>query len=292
MSDIFISYANEDHDRVLPLVSALEKAGWSLFWDKYIPAGRTWRRIIGSEIQACRSVLVVWTKTSITSEWVLEEAETGKRRRILIPVLLDDVEPPFGFGNIQAANLAAWKGDTTSPTFSRLVADIANIVGTAPTEERVRQLVRKRSEPQAQPKAEEENQRRIDQEANRARLRLAPKDVSVFERLAGSDRRRLYAGGVVIVVIGLAVMAFWLFFPFGSKDADVNNTAQVATKVQEHIKTAGAYHDRGEYSTALAELAKAKSLDPSNKAVQAELERTKKACLAEQRIVLTSLRCD
>jgi hypothetical protein len=153
------------------------------------------------------------------------------------------------------------------------------------------ELVRKRSEHQVQPEAEEENQRRIDQEANRARPRLAPQDVSVFERLAGSARR-LYAGGAVIVVIGLTVMTFWFVAPFGGKDADVNNAAQVATKVEEYIKAAGAYHDRGEYSAALAELAKAKSLDPSNKAVQAELERTKKACLAEQKIGSTSLRCD
>jgi hypothetical protein len=43
--------------------------------------------------------------------------------------------------------------------------------------------------------------------------------------------------------------------------------------------------------TALAELAKAKSLDPANEVVQAELERTKKACLMERKIGLTTLRC-
>jgi hypothetical protein len=80
MSDIFISYASEERDRVLPLVSALEKTGWSIFWDRTIPAGKTWRQVIGSEIRACRSVLVIWTKNSVTSEWVLEEAETGKRK--------------------------------------------------------------------------------------------------------------------------------------------------------------------------------------------------------------------
>ena len=72
-------------------------------------------------------------------------------------------------------------------------------------------------------------------------------------------------------------------------EADV---AQVATKIQEYIKAAGSYRDRGEYSPALAELAKAKSLDPANKALQGELESTTKACLAEQRIVLTNLRCE
>ena len=70
------------------------------------------------------------------------------------------------------------------------------------------------------------------------------------------------------------------------------DAAQVASKVQEHIKTAGSYRDRGEYLPALAELAKAKSLDPANYAVKSELETTTKACLAEQRIVLTNLRCE
>ena len=50
-----------------------------------------------------------------------------------------------------------------------------------------------------------------------------------------------------------------------------------ATKVEEYIRTAIFYRDRKEYSGALAELAKAKSLDPANKVVLAELERTKEA---------------
>jgi len=74
-----------------------------------------------------------------------------------------------------------------------------------------------------------------------------------------------------------------------SAKADV---AQVATKIQEHIKAAGSYRDRGDYSPALAELTKAKSLDPANQAVLSELESTTKACLAEQRIVLANLRCE
>ena len=428
MSDIFISYASQERDRVLPLVSALERTGWSIFWDRTIPAGKTWRQVIGSEIRTCRSVLVVWTENSVTSEWVLEEAETGKRKGILIPVLLDNVEPPFGFGNIQAANLTAWSGDSSSPTFTHLVADIATILGPAPTavkeveerrsleaevqrkaeEEGFRQRESQRSEEDARRQAEKENQRRIEQEAARARLpeeeripseleqarKESPaasqraqerQDASVPERFRRTDRRRLYAGGAAVIVIGVAVIAFWFFGVAGTKDADVKkivslgiqgkrqlnigektvlrvggrfsdgsetavtknldwhssedavvavsqdgqvearkdgfaditvryegiasppltlivggvsqaaavtDVGQVATKIQEHIKAAGSYRDRGEYSPALAELAKAKSLDPANKALQGELESTTKACLAEQRIVLTNLRCE
>jgi hypothetical protein len=72
----------------------------------------------------------------------------------------------------------------------------------------------------------------------------------------------------------------------------IEDKAGTVNKIQEHIRMAGSYRDQGEYSTALAELAKAKSLDPVNKTVQNELESTKKACLAEQRRGLTKSRCE
>lgn len=46
MSDIFISYANEDRARAQILAAALEAQGWSTFWDRTIPTGKTWREII------------------------------------------------------------------------------------------------------------------------------------------------------------------------------------------------------------------------------------------------------
>jgi serine/threonine protein kinase len=68
--------------------------------------------------------------------------------------------------------------------------------------------------------------------------------------------------------------------------------AAVAARVDELIVTAQKALDRGDYSVALGELAKAKTLDGTNKTVQTEFERTQKACLAEQRIGLTKLKCD
>ena len=182
MSDIFISYASEDVDRVRPLVSALENTAWSVFWDRTIPAGKTWRQFIGAEIQGCRSVVVIWTQNSVNSEWVQEEAEIGKRRKILVPGLLDKVEPPFGFGGIQAANLVAWQGENLSPAFTRLVADIAVVLGPAPAaakesverrrleaeerrgaeENRLREGERQRVEEEARRRGREENQRRVE----------------------------------------------------------------------------------------------------------------------------------
>jgi len=40
MSDIFISYAREDVEKVQKLALVLEGKGWDVFWDRSIPTGQ------------------------------------------------------------------------------------------------------------------------------------------------------------------------------------------------------------------------------------------------------------
>jgi serine/threonine protein kinase len=64
------------------------------------------------------------------------------------------------------------------------------------------------------------------------------------------------------------------------------------TKIQDHIRVAKNLRERGEYADASKELLKARAIDPSNKEVEAEMERTKKACDAERAILgRTDLKC-
>jgi hypothetical protein len=132
MADIFISYAREDQARIRGLVSALEEQGWSVFWDRRIPAGKTWQSYIGRALSDAKCVIVAWSQHSITSDWVIEEANDGKKRGLLIPVLLDPVEPPLGFRGIQAADLNDWKPGSSSLSFDQLIQDIAGVAGGKP----------------------------------------------------------------------------------------------------------------------------------------------------------------
>ena len=132
MADIFISYANEDRPRVTPFAKALEDQGWSVFWDRTIPAGKTWRQVIGDALENARSVIVAWSETSVDSRWVQEEADRGLERNILIPILIDNVKPPLGFGAIQAADLISWEPTQTSPEFEKLISDLSAILGPSP----------------------------------------------------------------------------------------------------------------------------------------------------------------
>ncbi len=124
MSDIFLSYTSEDRDRLRPLVKEFEDQGWSVFWDRKIPVGQTWRNIIGREIRDCLSIVVVWSQASVQSQWVMEEAEEGKRRKILFPVTVDGATPPFGFGSIQSADFTDWEGGADHPGYKLLIGDL------------------------------------------------------------------------------------------------------------------------------------------------------------------------
>ncbi len=133
MADIFISYAREDETRVQHLAHCLEEQGWSVFWDRRIPAGQTWRSYIGHALSEASCVIVAWTHHSIASRWVIEEADEGLQRGILVPVLFEAVKPPLGFGPIQAADLTDWHPGSFSPRFEQFIQDIKAVLGATPT---------------------------------------------------------------------------------------------------------------------------------------------------------------
>ncbi len=123
MPDIFISYAHEDMERVRPIVKELEKR-WSVFWDRKIPPGKTWENSIGKALEESPCVLVVWSHSSVQSDWVKEEADVARKRDTLVPLFLDMVEPPMGFRRIHAADLSDWKNNKAHQGFQLLLGAI------------------------------------------------------------------------------------------------------------------------------------------------------------------------
>jgi TIR domain len=127
--DVFLSYAREDDVRARELAAALEQRGLTVFWDREVPPGQTWPSSIGAALASARCVVVAWSRHSIASQWVLEEASEGKDRNVLVPVLFETVPLPFGFRAIQAANLIDWEPGRASPAFDGLLSAVQRIVG-------------------------------------------------------------------------------------------------------------------------------------------------------------------
>lgn len=134
MADIFISYASENRVKVATLVRLLESAQWSVWWDQEIEGGRKWTHDIEDALGAARCVLVLWSRASIVSDWTLREAEVGLKRNVLLPALLEPVDPPVGFTEIQATRLTAWLGDERSFELRPLLSRVSTLVGGDPPE--------------------------------------------------------------------------------------------------------------------------------------------------------------
>jgi TolB-like protein/ketosteroid isomerase-like protein len=131
MSDIFLSYAAEDRDRTRPLVQALESCGWSVWWDRTILPSERWEDVIEKALGGARCLLVVWSKMSVTSDWVKNEVEEAKSLgKVIFPVLVDDVKPPFAYRHIQAARLIAWRGNQDDEEFRKLALVMTEKLGT------------------------------------------------------------------------------------------------------------------------------------------------------------------
>jgi membrane-associated phospholipid phosphatase len=120
MADIFISYSRQDLPRARHIEHALSQCGWSVFWDRDLLPGEGYRRAIERELKDARCVIVLWSRTSVESEWVIDEAESGKQNERLVSVLIDDVEMPLGFRQLQAARLIDWTGPAAETEFQLL----------------------------------------------------------------------------------------------------------------------------------------------------------------------------
>jgi uncharacterized membrane protein YhaH (DUF805 family) len=119
MPDVFISYAREDRGRAEQISRGLAMLGLDAFWDTDIPPGQTWADYIEAKLAQCKAVVVLWSEHSTKSQWVREEARLGRDKAKLIPARLDASTPPFGFGEVQAADLGAWHGETNHPEWLR-----------------------------------------------------------------------------------------------------------------------------------------------------------------------------
>lgn len=139
MADVFVSYKAEDRRRVRPLVEALESDGLSVWWDAQIGGGDEWRRSIEQQLDGAKCVLVVWSRRSTAAEgrFVRDEASRAMERGVYLPVRIDNVRLPLGFGETQALSLTGWKGKRDDGRFQAVLGAVRAIVAGKPHEHHV-----------------------------------------------------------------------------------------------------------------------------------------------------------
>lgn len=97
---VFVSYAREDLELVHGLVNLLAVYGYRGWWDRHIASGAAVADRIEQALTAAVAVVVIWSPSSIKSDWVAWEANQADKQGKLVPVApvgfdLRDVRPPF-----------------------------------------------------------------------------------------------------------------------------------------------------------------------------------------------------
>src|SRR3569833_1316688 len=89
MAGVFLSYDRDDTEKARPIAVALEKAGHSVWWDLHVRGGAQFSKVIEEALKTADAVVVLWSKQSIESAWVRDEAAAGRGTGRLVPVALD-----------------------------------------------------------------------------------------------------------------------------------------------------------------------------------------------------------
>ena len=113
MSDIFISYKREEQPEAKKIANALEREGWSVWWDPKLRAGDDFDKIIEAVLNESRCVIVLWSEKSLASDYVRAEASEAMEQKKFVPVAIENVNLPFRFKRFHTPKLLNWDGSNS-----------------------------------------------------------------------------------------------------------------------------------------------------------------------------------
>jgi len=101
--------------------------GLDVWWDRELLAGDDYRKKTAGVIDRAPVTIVVWSRRSVDSEWVVGEASAARARKTLLPVTIDGVMPPLDFRSFNTITMSDWAPGDALP--AALVSAIGARVG-------------------------------------------------------------------------------------------------------------------------------------------------------------------
>jgi TolB-like protein/tetratricopeptide (TPR) repeat protein len=127
---LFLSYSRQDESSARRLAAALERAGYTVWWDALIEGGTAYSQSIADALETAEAVIVLWSRHSIGSDWVKDEAAQGRERHRLIPLSIDGTQPPLGFRQYQVIDFSHWRGRGNAPEIAAIERAIGAALGS------------------------------------------------------------------------------------------------------------------------------------------------------------------
>lgn len=105
---IFFSYSRDDSEFVLELAKTLRNAGATVWLDQLdIKPGSRWDRSIETALEKSNTLLVILSKSSVSSQNVLDEVSYAlEENKKVVPVLLESCDIPFRLRRLQFADFS------------------------------------------------------------------------------------------------------------------------------------------------------------------------------------------
>ena len=132
---VFVSYARADEKQAKAVIACIEKAGFRTWWDALIPGGDRFGARIGEALEGARAVVVLWSRHSLQSNWVQDEAEWGRDHHRLVPISLDGSLPPLGFRQLQCLDVSQGGPRAGNPEMQRAIRAIGDMLGREPEDD-------------------------------------------------------------------------------------------------------------------------------------------------------------
>jgi hypothetical protein len=126
MADIYIVYAREDLDVASKLHDRLSPQ-WDIWWDDNIVGDSA--KAIEEEILKAKCILPLFSYSSRNKVTVTDELRIcNQHGKKILPVELDDSDPPYPHGTLSRVNLRDWKGEEDHSGFLQLKRKLAKVV--------------------------------------------------------------------------------------------------------------------------------------------------------------------
>ena len=131
MAQICISYAHPSKSTVRKLHDLLA-IRYDVWWDDDIHSG-DYRGEIERQLLIAGCVIPVWCRVARSDKDVLDEATFADRHgKTLVPVRIEDIDLPLGFGGLHTVDLIGWSGDPTDQRVQTLLNNISRALQMAP----------------------------------------------------------------------------------------------------------------------------------------------------------------
>jgi adenylate cyclase len=210
LSRIFLSYARDDVDAAKQLADGLAQAGHDVWWDRHLHGGSRFDREIEEALSNAEAVVVLWSKASLDSAWVKDEAAEARDSERLVPVSIGSAKPPLGFRQFHTIDLGSWTGHGLPDALEEMLNAIDRTCGSV-------QLGGKAAGKSA-----------VESAQQKASICVLP-----FANMSGEPEQEYFSDGITEDIItdlskvsALSVIARNTAFGFKGQNPDVKEVAQ------------------------------------------------------------------